>query len=103
MKINRSLTLISATLIAGSLSAGVLAQETHYEKHHQYADKFGDFLDSHPSMEEQLSKNPRLVDDKAYMKSNPELRDYLKHHPAVREQFKSHPDHFFHRTQKTQS
>ena len=112
----RPLILASGALLMGALSAPVFAQTaapngalvaqnaepTHYDKHHKYADKFGDFLDSHPDMQQQLSHDPRLVDDKAYMKSNPELKEYLEHHPGVRERFKSHPDHFVHRVHRTQ-
>jgi len=105
----RPMILLSATLLMGALGASVMAQEPlsppatpHYDKHHKYADKFGDFLDSHPGMEEQLSHDPRLVDDPAYMKSNPELKEYLEHHPGVREKFKAHPAHFLNRVHKTQ-
>ncbi|MGH7881009.1 MAG: hypothetical protein ACREQD_16160, partial [Candidatus Binataceae bacterium] len=50
----------------------------------------------------QLSHNPRLVDDPAYMKAHPDLKEYLEHHPAVREKFKSHPRLFLQRVHKAQ-
>ncbi|HLW72243.1 MAG TPA: hypothetical protein VKS22_16655 [Candidatus Binataceae bacterium] len=110
MNLKRPMILLSATLLMGALSAPVMAQgeplqpprPTHFDKHHKYADKFGDFLDSHPGMEEQLNHDPRLVDDPAYLKSNPDLKAYLEHHPGVREKFKSHPTLFLRRVHRTQ-
>ncbi|HZP44237.1 MAG TPA: hypothetical protein VFB15_01185 [Candidatus Binataceae bacterium] len=78
------------------------APHRYYDKHHPYATRFGDFLDSHPSIESDLTKNPRLADNPKYLEEHPELRAYLKDHPDVRAQLHSDPYRFMHRVHHTQ-
>ncbi len=58
------------------------------------------FLDSHPNIDQDLRKNPRLVDDPNYISQHPELREFLAAHPAVREDLKEHPKAFMQREKK---
>jgi hypothetical protein len=58
---------------------------------------FDRFLDQHPQIERDLRANPGLVDDPAYMKQHPELREYLQKHPAVRQDLRQHPREFMKR------
>jgi hypothetical protein len=52
------------------------------------------FLDSHPEIAEQLSKNPSLINDKDFVKHHPALQDYLKRNPEVREEMRENPSAF---------
>jgi hypothetical protein len=52
------------------------------------------FLDRHPEISEQLQKDPKLIDDKKWVSSHPELQQFLSDHPEVRQQFDEHPDAF---------
>jgi hypothetical protein len=58
---------------------------------------FDDFLDNHRGIDQQLTHDPRLIDNPDYMEHHPELRDYLSRHPEVRAEIKSHPNWFMHR------
>ena len=49
------------------------------------------FLDRHPEIDEQLKKNPKLIDDQKWVANHPELRQFLADHPEVRQQFDEHP------------
>jgi hypothetical protein len=103
----RTLTIISAALMSAALSLPMIAQasptyyppvNTGYGEHHPYVEGFDDnYLDSHPDVRAELARNPRLIDDPAYMANHPELRDYMHNHPREAEAYRSHPDRFMHR------
>jgi hypothetical protein len=108
------ITAVPAALLAAAIASPVMAQtatgipnpnvpgvpNTMYGEHHQYAERFNGYLDSHPQEAAELSKNPKLIDDPAYMKSHPDLASYLKSHPGVREHYKQNPQAFMHREQR---
>ncbi len=75
-------------------------QHAMYDKHHPLATRFGDFLNSHPTIAGDLEKHPDLIKDPAYVKSHPELATYLHHHPAVAEEFREEPKKFMGRVNK---
>jgi hypothetical protein len=52
------------------------------------------YLDQNPQLEEQLSRNPKLVDNPRFVASHPELHEYLQTHPHARQAWKSHPYKF---------
>src|SRR5262249_31488362 len=62
--------------------------------------RFDNFLDSHPGVERELRKDPRLIDDPAYMSRHPELREFLASHPGVREEIRENPKAFMNREKK---
>jgi hypothetical protein len=98
----RTLTIISAGLLAAVIAGPAMAQmappvTTEYGEHHQYVEGFDSYLDRHPDVNAELSRDPRLIDDPAYMANHPELREYLHAHPEAAEAFRSHPDRFMHR------
>src|SRR6201985_4024000 len=64
-------------------------QRMHEERIH-----FDQFLDSHREIAEQLRKNPKLINDEAYVKGHPELQTYLQDHPEFRETVRKDPDAF---------
>jgi hypothetical protein len=55
---------------------------------------FGEFLGSHSSIAQELSKDPGLVNNGDYQKRHPELQQYLKAHPGVQQQLKQNPQMF---------
>jgi hypothetical protein len=52
------------------------------------------FLDEHPDIDSDLTKNPALVRDASYLASHPELRDYMNRHPAVAADLRENPRTF---------
>jgi hypothetical protein len=71
----------------GDISRGELARTDNY-------------LDQHPEVAKELSRNPKLVDDPRYVNNHPGLKDFLEDHPKVREDIKSHPNAFMKRYRK---
>ena len=55
---------------------------------------FGEFLGSHSSVAQQLSKNPSLVRNQEYLENHPELKSYLNEHPDVRQHLMENPQTF---------
>ena len=55
------------------------------------------FLDHHPLLEDQLRLDLRLTADRAFLESNPELRDFLHANPNVAEGLKIYPRYFLNR------
>ncbi len=55
---------------------------------------FGQYLDSHREVAEQVRKNPSLVDNQQFLKDHPSLQSYLQDHPAVRQELKNNPNAF---------
>lgn len=52
---------------------------------------FERFLDHHPKIASELSKNPGLMNDKDFIAHNPELERFLDNHPAVNKQIHTAP------------
>ncbi len=66
-------------------------------------DAFGEFLGSHSSIAQDLSKDPWLANSEDYQKNHPELQQYLKTHPGVQAQLKQNPQMFMKSAQPTGS
>jgi hypothetical protein len=56
--------------------------------------QFHQFLGSHPEIEEQLRKDPSLVDDREFVRNHPALQNYLRDNPGVRGQLTRDPNAF---------
>ncbi len=54
--------------------------------------RFDEFLDSHREIDEQLRKDPSLVNNERFVKDHPALQTYLHDHPGVREEIKENPN-----------
>jgi hypothetical protein len=52
------------------------------------------YLDKHPEVARELSRNPRLADDPQFLASHPGLQSYLESHPGVRADLQRNPGHF---------
>lgn len=59
-----------------------------------------DYLDKHKDVQADLSKNPTLVNDPAYLSRHPHLKDFLEDHPNTREELKENPRAFMNRERK---
>ncbi len=55
---------------------------------------FGQFLNGHSEIAQQISKNPSLLSNEEYMESHPQLQEYLKAHPGVQEEARVNPQAF---------
>ena len=76
-------------------------------RNHDMADgdraAFGQFLGSHTSIAQELSREPWLANNEDYQKSHPELQQYLKTHPGVQQQLKQNPQMFMKSAQPASS
>jgi hypothetical protein len=118
-----SLKLITGALLAGALALPAFAQvgtappnlppppinpvhhgnpEQAYEKHHPYARHFGEYLEKHPGIQDDLQRDPSLVRDPAYLKAHPDLQAYFAKHPGVAEAYRAHPGQFIKRVNRTE-
>jgi phage-related protein len=50
-----------------------------------------EYLDKHSDVQKDLSKNPNLIDDPAYLNKHPHLKTFLEHHPNTRQELKENP------------
>ena len=116
----RSLTILAATVLAGSLSLPALAQEDYREHPNPPANSgstyrgdhdttraelrsFDEFADQHRDIENDLRTNPSLINDPEYLEHHSELREYLEHHPKVAEEFKENPTAFENRMERREA
>jgi hypothetical protein len=67
---------------------------TGYVDNHPYVADFNHYFDEHPEIRQQLSADPRLIDDPNYLGSHPGLREYMWAHPRVADSFREHPNGF---------
>lgn len=66
-----------------------------------HSGSFGEFLNAHTNVAQQLSEHPSLVKNQEYMKDHPELQSYLDAHPEVREQLMQNPQGFLKSAQQS--
>jgi hypothetical protein len=59
--------------------------------------EFDRFLDHHPLLEEQLRLNAPLIESRAFLERNAELRDFLRTNPNVAEGLRIYPRYFLNR------
>lgn len=55
---------------------------------------FGEFLEDHNKISEELTKNPTLAKNEEFLENHPALRDYLQSHPRVQEELNENPQQF---------
>jgi len=58
------------------------------------------FLDSHPEVEEQLRRDPSLINNAEFVKNHPALQEFLQQHSGVREEFTENPQAFMHQERR---
>ena len=83
---------------------GFMHQEQRFDRHEDMRGdhdttqaelaSFGQFLGSHSTVAEQLSKDPSLAKNQEYRENHPELQQYLSAHPRVQEELTENPQAF---------
>jgi hypothetical protein len=61
---------------------------------HADLNKSDSYLAHHPEIKEQLTKNPKLIDDPKYLAEHPGLDKELATHPEIRNEAMAHPEDF---------
>ena len=93
-------TLLVLLVFALCLGKAMAAQNPNPDITRRELQNFDNFLDTHPAVDKELTKNPRLIEDPAYIAAHPELKTFLADHPGVREEMKETPRFFMHREEQ---
>jgi len=96
MKVPLLILLVSVL----SLGTAMAAQNPNPDITRRELQNFDNFLDTHPAVDKELTKNPRLIEDPSYIAAHPELKTFLADHPGVREEMKETPRFFMHREEQ---
>jgi hypothetical protein len=83
-----------AALFISFAPASAKAQQRNTDINRQELQNFDRFLDSHPQIKSDLTRNPSLVNDSRYVQDHPELREFLASHNGVREELREYPGAF---------
>lgn len=86
-----------AILLGAGLSSVAWGQSYRWDDNDINATElrnFDGFLDSHPWVESDLSRNPQLAQNPGYLAAHPELREFIAGHPGVREELRENPYRF---------
>jgi phage-related protein len=90
-------------LLVFSLGLGtsaMAAKDPNPDITRQELQNFDNFLDTHPAIDSELTKDPKLIDSSEYIAAHPELKTFLSNHPGVREEMKETPRFFMHREEQ---
>jgi len=93
-------TLLISLVFTMSLGTTLAAQNPNPDITRRELQNFDNFLDTHPAVDQELTKNPRLIEDPSYIAAHPELKTFLGDHPDVREEMKETPRFFMHREEQ---
>ena len=100
---NKIFKLASAAILAGSFvlpafsSARAEERDHQYAATHKYVERMGaarsqdEFFDSHPDIRRDLTANPRMVDNREYLRNHPGLETYMRQHPNMRRSWQERP------------
>jgi hypothetical protein len=64
---------------------------------HGELQRFDKFLDAHPGIAEDLTADPAIADNRAYLAAHPELAEFLRTHPGIRSELAVTPNYFMKR------
>ena len=64
---------------------------------------FDAFLDAHPRVAEELSRNPSLVNNEEFEENHPELQKLLNQNPEIQQHLKQNPQVFVNATVRTEN
>jgi hypothetical protein len=92
------MAMILAVLVA--LPVFATPQRTDNDTTRGELASFDQFLDNRPRVGRELSRNPRLIDNTAYLSKHPGLKDYLEDHPRLREEVRENPSAFMSRERR---
>src|SRR5262245_54850700 len=92
---------ISVLLLIGGFQPQSVAAQTEPQKVNKTAiTNFDAFLDAHPSIEQDLEKNPKLMNDPNYLASHQDLKNFLTSQPAIGAQATRNPRELMDRLEK---
>lgn len=96
MKIGKNaLTVLSAMAFAGAIALPAIAG-------HPFRNS-DEFLSKNPAIAAELQRDPKLIDNQAWVRSHPQLKSFLHNHPEARHDFKQRPNHFVNKEDKYQA
>jgi hypothetical protein len=73
------------------------AEDANIQEHdHGELVIFGQFLDQHREIAEQVRKDPSLIDHQDFVQNHPALQTFLQDHPGIRQQATQDPNAFMH-------
>jgi hypothetical protein len=85
--------VITFAALAGLSTLAIAQQET--DKALAWHLKiFDEFLDQHPNIAQDVSKNPNLVNDEDYLSKHPELKQFLEQHHDLKRRLQENPSSF---------
>jgi hypothetical protein len=95
----RAIKILSVALLAVAFAAPAMAQEGGINRDITPTEvsNFNNFLNKHPKMSAELSRNPQLVDNPNFIANHPELHEFMQNHQGVREELKKTPGQFMSR------
>ena len=96
-----TVALLALALLLG-LSATAFGQQAAEKGEAWREHALGEFLDRHPSIAQDLNKNPNLVNDQEYLSKHPELRQFLDQHPGIKKEVRENPSAFLQAERKEQ-
>jgi hypothetical protein len=62
--------------------------------------QFDQFLDSHREVDEQVRRNPSLLDNREFVDSHSELRSFLQDHPGIHDDIRQNSYAFMHQEER---
>ena len=90
-------TMLAVAVVAIAMALPSIAAAQYNES------RLDHFLDSHPHMKADLSRNPDLIFNKQYRREHPELQKFMQDHPQIYGKLHNHgfwgeygPDHEWH-------
>ena len=98
----RIFSVLPAALLAGAIASPVFAQTAsptlvqgpYGDTTRGQLSSFNNFANRRWWLDDQLQKNPNLINDPTYLSQHPRLAAYLKNHPGVAEEFTENPPAF---------
>src|SRR5215469_2717642 len=89
--------LLAAVVVALAMALPSIAAAQYHES------RLDNFLNSHPNLKAELSRNPDLIFNKQYRRDHPELQRFMQDHPNIYGKLHNHgfwgaygPDHQWH-------
>ena len=89
-----TLGLAAALACISLVSTSTNAQQRNTDINRQELENFDRFLDAHPQIKSDLTRNPSLVNEGRYLQDHAELREFLASHNGVREELREYPGAF---------
>jgi len=87
-------SLFSAAALTALLVFGAVTNARADSISRQELSNFDHFLNNHDKIARDLRSNPNLVNDPAYIRSHPDLKEFLSNHHGVRDELRQNPGRF---------